>query len=142
MNRKIVVAVVVIAGAGIVNSWIGAKPITPVIIGSYIFLFVLSIMDTFGGGMSSLSGALAMLAMTYVIITEIPWQTIIGFVGGSSPTQQPTHSGPTTCPQGWTSVSSTAFKTVCKMPSGTTTCPTGYDPNPFDPTTCVPAGNI
>lgn len=84
MNRKIVVAVIVITGSGVVNAILNKKALTPVIIGSYVFLFVLSIADMYGGPMSTLAGALAMLAVTYVLITEVPWTTIINLVQGKN----------------------------------------------------------
>lgn len=76
------VAVVVVTASGVVNAILNKKALTPVIIGSYVFLFVLSVMDMYGGPMSSLAGALAMLAVTFVLLTEVPWQTIIGLVQG------------------------------------------------------------
>jgi hypothetical protein len=82
MNTKIVAAVVVIAGAGIVNAYIQKKPITTVIIGSYILLLILSLMDMFGGKLSDLASALAMLAVVYVLLTEVPWKQIIGLAQG------------------------------------------------------------
>jgi hypothetical protein len=82
MNDKIIVAVVVIVGAGITNAWLNKKPITTVVIGSYILLLVLSLMDMFGGKISELASALAMLAVVYVLLTEVPWQQIIALVQG------------------------------------------------------------
>lgn len=92
MNRKIVVAVVVISGSGVVNAMLNKKALTPVIIGSYVFLFVLSILDMYGGPMSTLSGALAMLAVTYVLITEVPWQTIISLLQGTGGAKGPANA--------------------------------------------------
>jgi hypothetical protein len=82
MNDKIIIAVVVIAGAGITNAWLNKKPITTVVIGSYILLLVLSLLDMFGGKISELASALAMLAVVYVLLTEVPWQQIIALVQG------------------------------------------------------------
>lgn len=84
MNKHIIVAVAVIAGAGVVNAFMNQKALTPVIIGAYIFLFVLSIMDMYGGPLSQLAGALAMLAVTYVLLTEVPWSQIITLVQGKA----------------------------------------------------------
>jgi hypothetical protein len=70
MNKKIVIAVLVIGGSGVISAWNHNKPVTPVIMGSYIFLLMLSIADMFGGELSKLSGALAMLAMTYVLLEQ------------------------------------------------------------------------
>lgn len=82
LNKKVIVAVMVISASGIANAWINNKPITRVVIGAYVLLLVLSIMDVFGGSMSTLAGGIAMVAMTYVILTEVPWQTIISTVQG------------------------------------------------------------
>jgi hypothetical protein len=84
MNTKVVTAVVVIAGAGIVNAWVSKKPITTVIIGSYILLLVLSLMDMFGGKVSQLASAIAMLAVVYVLLTEFPWQQLINLSTGKA----------------------------------------------------------
>ena len=82
MNHKIIIAAVVIAGAGVVNAWTNKKPLTPVILGAYILVIVLSLMDMFGGGLSTLAGAIAMLAVTYVVLTEVPWNQFISIVQG------------------------------------------------------------
>jgi len=82
MNRKIIVATFVIAGAGIMNAWMNNKPVTPVILGSYIFILMLSIADMFGGALSTLSGGIAMVAVTYVLLTEVPWSQFIKIVQG------------------------------------------------------------
>jgi hypothetical protein len=92
VNRKIIVAVVVISGAGIVNAWTAKKHITPVIIGSYVFLLVLALADTLGGSMSQFAGAMAMIAMVYVLLTEVDWKQIIAFAHGH------TESGPSGAP--------------------------------------------
>jgi len=97
MNRKVIVAVFVVAASGVVNSWVNKKPITPVIMGAYIFLLMLAVMDTFGGQLSVLSGAFAMLAMTYVLLVEFPWQTIISTLQG-----KPATTGTPTPPVGTT----------------------------------------
>lgn len=82
MNKKIVIATVVIAGSGVVNSWTNKKAITPVIIGAYVFMLVMAVLDMFGGPISNLADALAMLAVTYVLLTVFPWSQIIGLVQG------------------------------------------------------------
>jgi hypothetical protein len=81
MNRKIIVAVFIIGGSGVVKSAMNKTAVTPVILGSYIFLLVLSILDAIGGPIAQLAGALAMLAAVVVLLTEFPWQTILGAVG-------------------------------------------------------------
>ena len=82
MNRSIIVAAFVIAGSGVVNAWSNQKPITPIIIGTYVFILIMAVMDMFGGGLADLASALSMLAVTYVLLTEFPWSKIISFVGG------------------------------------------------------------
>jgi len=82
MNKKIIIAVVVIGGAGVFNAYAKNQPITRVVLGSYILLLVLSILDMFGGGLSKLAGAIAMVAVTYVLLTEIPWKTLISIAQG------------------------------------------------------------
>jgi len=82
MNTKIVVATVVVAASGLTNAWLNKKPITPIIIGAYILLLVLSVLDMFGGGLSQLASGIAMVAVVYVLLTEFPWQQIIGLVQG------------------------------------------------------------
>lgn len=93
MNKKIIVAAVVITGSGVVNAWSNSKPITPVILGGYIFILVLAVMDMFGGPLADLSGALAMLAALYVLLTEFPWSKIIGLVKPETATPAGTKTG-------------------------------------------------
>jgi hypothetical protein len=82
MNNKIIIAAGVIGASGIINAWINSKPITHVVIGSYLLLLILAIADSFGGALSSLSGGIAMIAMLYVLLTEFPWQQIIALAQG------------------------------------------------------------
>jgi hypothetical protein len=82
VNKQIIVAAIVIGVSGISNAWINSRPITTVVIGSYIFLLVLAFMDMYGGSLSMLSGGLAMVAATYVLLTEFPWKQVIGLVQG------------------------------------------------------------
>lgn len=95
MNRKIIIAVVVIGGSGVVNSIMRKHALTPVIIGSYVLLLVLAIMDMFGPPLSTIAGALAMLAVVYTLIgvdpdtkkSLFPWDTIIALLQGKNKTQ-------------------------------------------------------
>lgn len=86
MNSHIVAAVLIIGGVGVIKAYSAkpAKPITPVIIGSYVLLLLLALLDFFGGGLSQVASALAMLAVVTVILTEFPWQTAISLVQGKS----------------------------------------------------------
>lgn len=82
MNKKIIVAAFVIGGSGVVTALSTGKPLTPVILGSYVLILVLSIADAFGGDIAQLAGGLAMVAMLYVLINQFPWTTIIALVQG------------------------------------------------------------
>lgn len=84
MNNKIIIAAVVITASGIANAWLAnpPKPVTGILIGGYIFLIVLAIVDTFGGPFSNLSSALAMVAVVYVLLHVFPWTTLYNLVSG------------------------------------------------------------
>lgn len=81
INSHIIFAGVVIGGAGLVNGWVNGTPVTPVIIGSYVFLLMLALLDSIGGPVSDLAGALAMIAVLVVLLDEFPWQAILGAIG-------------------------------------------------------------
>lgn len=90
VNRQIVIAVVVIGFSGLLRIWTGqaaqGSSVTRVLLGAYLLMLVLSIMDLFGGIFSTLAGAIAMLAALVVVITEIPWGIVFQSVSG--PTSQ------------------------------------------------------
>lgn len=83
-SRFVIIAGFVIAGSGVVNAWTNKKPITPIIIGAYVFVLVLAVLDMFGGGIATLANALAMLAVVYILLTEFPWAQVIALVQGKS----------------------------------------------------------
>jgi hypothetical protein len=91
MNKSVVASAAIITGSGIINAWVNKKPVTRVIVGGYVFILTLSIGDMFGGELSKLMSALALLAATYVLITEFPWGILISTVQGtpSKPTPAP-----------------------------------------------------
>lgn len=68
VNRHIVVATVVILASGVVRNLLARQPITKTVVGGVVFMLILSVLDLFGGPMESLSSALAMLAMLYVLL--------------------------------------------------------------------------
>ena len=72
MNKKIVVAVLVVGASGVIKAWNSKPPqgVTPVIMGTYVFMLMLSLADMMGPDMSKLAGALAMLAMVYVLLEQ------------------------------------------------------------------------
>lgn len=94
MNKKIIIAVFVIGGAGVFNAIQAKKPLTPVILGSYIFLLVLSVLDIFGGQLGVLAGALAMVAVVFVLLNEFPWQQLITTLQGKTTTPAPAQALP------------------------------------------------
>jgi len=78
INRKIIFAGFLLICGGIVRSVNAKKKLTPVLVGGYIFVLLLSILDAFGGYFSEISGALALLACVVVILSPdiFPWNTI------------------------------------------------------------------
>jgi hypothetical protein len=77
VNKKIVITGFIIIGGGVLNVWIGAKSnqasVTGVIVGGYVLILILSLLDAFGGQLSTLAGALALLAAVYVVVnTYLP----------------------------------------------------------------------
>lgn len=82
MNRKIAVAGVVIIGTGVIKAATSGGKLTPVFIGGYIFIVLLAIADAFGGPLSQFSGALALIAMLSILLSQFPWTTIIGLIQG------------------------------------------------------------
>lgn len=86
MNKQIIAAVVIIAAAGVVSAWTKKQPITRVILGAYVLLLILSVLDLFGGPVSRLASALALIAALYVLLNEFPWQSVIGLIQGAGNT--------------------------------------------------------
>lgn len=81
VNKKIVVAVAFVTAVGIVQNWMQHKGITRTVLGAFVFLLVLSLLDLFGPGMSALAGALALLAALYVGLTQMPWGALFSLYG-------------------------------------------------------------
>lgn len=84
MNKQVIGAVVFVGATGIIVSWTKKQPITKVILGSYILLFVLSILDLLGGPLRKLAGGLAMITVVYVLLNEFPWDQIIALAQGKA----------------------------------------------------------
>lgn len=70
VNRPILIAVFGIGAIAFVNGVVAKKPITRVLIAMYILLLLLSILDAFGGLLSTLAGAIAMLAFITMLLTQ------------------------------------------------------------------------
>ena len=62
----------------------GQASLTRTVIGGFVLILILSLLDLFGGPLSTLAGALAMLAAVFVILTDyVPiLQKLGGVVGG------------------------------------------------------------
>lgn len=80
MNKKIVIAAFVITGSGVIRAASKHEAITPVIMGAYIFILMLSIMDIFGGPVSDLAGALALVAVVGILLNQFPWSLLISIL--------------------------------------------------------------
>lgn len=90
MNKHIVVTGFIIAGGGVLTYYFGkekATTLTRVIIGAFVLVIVLSILDMFGGPVSTLASALAMLAAVFVIVsTYLPvFQDLTSATQGKAP---------------------------------------------------------
>lgn len=84
VNRKIVMSGFLIVGTGIINAAQGKSDYTTVLVGGYVFMLVMSVMDMFGGNLSRLAGILAILAALWVVINEFPWDVIINLIKGNN----------------------------------------------------------
>lgn len=82
INRQIIFSGFIIVGTGIIRATQGKSDYTTVLVGGYVFILVLSIMDAFGGNLSRFSGALALLAAAYVVIDKFPWDVVINLIKG------------------------------------------------------------
>lgn len=115
INRQIIVAVLGIAGisiarvftsnaqavaaaggtAGSVTGAItGGTPVTPIIMGAYVVLLVLAVVDLFGPQAARIAGGLAMLALVYTILTQFPWTAIAAGLAGPVAAGQNAPAGP------------------------------------------------
>lgn len=84
VNKHIVAAALIIGLTGIVNAaTMHNSSMTRVIIGAYVFLLILSVLDYFGGPLDTIASALAMLAVLYVILHDWTgiWQGIGKMLG-------------------------------------------------------------
>lgn len=82
INRKIIFSGFIIIGTGLIRATQGNGKYTHVLIGGYIYLLTLSILDGFGGDFSRISGGLALLGATYVIIDWFPWDVLLNMIKG------------------------------------------------------------
>ena len=94
VNKKVIIAVFVVGGIGVMKAVTKQEPITPVILGSYVFLLVLSVADLAGGQISNVVGGLAMVAVLTSILYDFPWSTLQALL--TKPAGQPENTLPQT----------------------------------------------
>lgn len=82
INRHIIFAGAVIGTAGIINGWSHNRANTPVVVGTFVFVLMLALIDAVGGPVSRLASALAMIAVLVVLLDEFPWTTILATISG------------------------------------------------------------
>lgn len=70
INKKIVVSGMVIMAAGIWKAWTSKppKPISRIILGGYVLMILLAIVDTFGGQAANITGNIALVAMATMLL--------------------------------------------------------------------------
>lgn len=84
-NRTVIIVALYVAAVTFVNHTIGNSSnttLTKILVGAYIWLLLLSLMDMFGGALSQIASALAMLAAIYVTLNVFPWQQILSLSKG------------------------------------------------------------
>lgn len=70
MNRAILAGVVLIGVTGSITALIRKQPVTPILVGSYVLLVILALLDLFGGPISKIAGGIALVAGLAVFLTE------------------------------------------------------------------------
>ena len=85
VNRPVVVAVVGVTATTLFRTYLlnQVNPnkqvaLTPIIIGAYVVLLVLAVLDLFGGALSQIAGDIALLALFTTILTQFPWTSLTG----------------------------------------------------------------
>jgi hypothetical protein len=81
INRTVLFSALVIGLSGTIQSFVNTGKISRALIGTFVFVLLLSLVDAIGGGASQLASALAILAMLYVLLTQFPWQQLASAVG-------------------------------------------------------------
>lgn len=107
VNKPIIAATLVIMAVGVIHAWTSNPPqgITRIVLGGYILMLILSVFDMIGGGLASLSRAIAMLAMVTVLLLEgIPILQQFGIIttgaGSESAAAKPKSTPPGVPPEG------------------------------------------
>lgn len=82
MNRTILFAALFVGLVGGVQAFVNHGKLARVLIGTYVLLLLLALLDAVGGGASQLASALALLAALYAGLTQAPWQQLLKTVHG------------------------------------------------------------
>lgn len=70
INQQIVISAGGITAVGVVTALSQGKGITRIVLGGYLLAVFLSVADLFGGAVSSIAGAIAMVALVAVILAD------------------------------------------------------------------------
>lgn len=79
MNKAIIASVLFVGATGLIQRAEAGKTLTPVLMGAYIMLLLLSIGDMFGGQLSKLMSALAIVTALGVFFSD--WLPILTQLG-------------------------------------------------------------
>jgi hypothetical protein len=79
INKKIIIAGMIILGFGLVNAAKNRKPFSTVIEAALVLILITSIIDAFGENASKLASSLAILAAAMVVLNQTgPFLQLIG----------------------------------------------------------------
>lgn len=81
LNKTVLFSAVYIGIVSGFQAVVANKGVSRIMIGTYVFLLVLSVLDFFGGPASQIASGLALVAVVYVTLTQFPWQSLLQAVG-------------------------------------------------------------
>lgn len=81
INRTVLFSALIIGLSGAIQSFLNTGKFARQLIGAYVFLLLLSLVDLIGGAASQLASALAILAVLYVLLTQFPWTQLASAIG-------------------------------------------------------------
>lgn len=81
MNRTILFAALFIGLVGASQAVLNHGKLSRVLIGTYVLLLLLALVDAMGGAARQLASAIAILAALYAGLTQAPWQQLMAAVG-------------------------------------------------------------
>lgn len=82
MNRTVLFAALFIGLVGAAQVYVTKGSMTRVLIGTYVLILLLALLDAIGGAASQLASAFAILAVIYAGLTQAPWQQLLKAVQG------------------------------------------------------------